>query len=172
MLREHGLCVPDDMEVVVVEGATEWRMSGPGLAAATRFEIPLPPKPAADDLLAAWATGDPGHPPVLGEDGQVAFAGMSDVAYEDGGAMAVARRIAARRIVARRVIGEDDEEEAVAGVPRAARRVAARRVVARRIVARRISARRVAARRTEEEGTGDGTGEAKKSPAKGKKTKK
>ncbi len=143
VLREHGLDVPEDLEVSVKEGATTWSLSGSGLAAATRYEIPLPPKPDADQLLAAWAEGEAGHPPILGDDGQVAFAGIPEIPYGEPGSVATARRISARRIsarriAARRVIDDDFDDDMMAAAPASARRVAARRVTARRVSARRV----------------------------------
>lgn len=160
MLREHGLAVPESMEVVVKEGATSWSMSGSGFATITRFEIPLPPKPNADDLLAAWAEGQSGHPPILGAGGQVAFEGMSDVPLSDDVGLATARRITARRIAARR-ISLDSYDDGVEASP-----IAARRVTARRIALRRVTARRVQEPSAEEGGSDTSESKPKRGPKK------
>ena len=116
-LRAVGLAVPDGAEVVVEEGATGWSMSGSSLTRLDRLTLPLPPKPTADALLKAWADGETGHPPILSDQGTVAFSGLPANAggaapwraadgrrvAADGGYLtsdAAARRVAeARRIV-------------------------------------------------------------------------
>ena len=138
-LRAVGLAVPEGAEVVVEDGATGWSMSGSSLARLDRLTLPLPPKPTADALLKAWAEGETGHPPILSDQGMVAFAGLPANA---GGAApwraADGRRVAAdggyltsdaaaRRVAeARRIVDDSD----FSGAEAAARRTAeARRIV-------------------------------------------
>ncbi|MEM1163723.1 MAG: hypothetical protein AAGJ28_22560 [Pseudomonadota bacterium] len=76
ILKEYGLAVPDDMKVVVKRNAKKWTMSGASLTDVDLLELPLPPKPDADEMLKAWADGEPGHPPVISAGGKVGYAGI------------------------------------------------------------------------------------------------
>lgn len=136
-LRAVGLAVPTGAEVVVEEGGTSWSMRGSSLTRMDRLTLPLPPKPTADALLTAWAAGETGHPPILSDQGTVAFSGLP--AHADGAApwrAADGRRVfgdgglpadaAARRVgAARRIVDDSDfsSEDSVARRTAEARRI-------------------------------------------------
>lgn len=139
VLRAAGLAVPTGAEVVVDEGATGWSMSGSSLTRMDRLTLPLPPKPTADAMLRAWAEGETGHPPILSDEGAVAFAGLPANQHEaapwraadgrrvtgDGGPFtsdAAARRVGQ----ARRIVDDGDFSSADATARRTAE---ARRIV-------------------------------------------
>lgn len=130
-LRAAGLAVPDGADVVVEEGATGWSMSGSSLTRMDRLTLPLPPKPTADALLKAWAEGETGHPPILSDQGTVAFSGLPATAvgaapWRAADGRRVAEDAAARRVTeARRIVDDDDfaSAESVARRTAAARRI-------------------------------------------------
>lgn len=137
-LRAVGLAVPTGAEVVVEEGGTSWSMSGSSLTRMDRLTLPLPPKPTADALLTAWAAGETGHPPILSDQGAVAFSGLP--AHADGAApwrTADGRRVfgdgglpvdaAARRVGAARRIVDDSDFSSADSVAR--RTAEARRII-------------------------------------------
>ncbi len=137
-LRAVGLAVPTGAEVVVEEGGTSWSMSGSSLTRMDRLTLPLPPKPTADALLTAWAAGETGHPPILSDQGTVAFSGLPGHAdgaapwraadgrrvFGDGGLPADA---AARRVGAARRIVDDSDFSSAESVAR--RTAEARRII-------------------------------------------
>lgn len=131
-LRAAGLAVPDGAEVVVEDGATGWSMSASSLTRMDRLTLPLPPKPTADALLKAWAEGETGHPPILSDQGTVAFSGLPANAagaapWRAADGRRVAEDAAARRVAeARRIVDDSD----FSSTESAARRTAeARRIV-------------------------------------------
>lgn len=131
-LRAAGLAVPDGAEVVVEDGATGWSMSGSSLTRMDRLTLPLPARPTAEALLKAWAEGETGHPPILSDQGTVAFAGLPANAagaapWRAADGRRVAEDAAARRVTeGRRIVDDDDFSSAESAARRAAE---ARRIV-------------------------------------------
>lgn len=59
VMRAYGLQIPEGVSVSVHDGALEWRITGSGLSRVVHYEIPIPPKPDADEMIGIWCGKKP-----------------------------------------------------------------------------------------------------------------